>query len=163
MPSSMHAEVSQIAFLGLTHLGIVSSAAWAAMGEHILAVDPDPGLVARLERGDLRFSLFYLVETLIFGDAVRRATQPERLIVGASDPAVPLPDVLRSPLEHFGAPVLVMAYESAELAKTAINLYLIGAVTYANTMADLSEAVGADWSEIAPALRLDARIGANAY
>src|SRR5439155_13570721 len=34
---------------------------------------------------------------------------------------------------------------------------------YSNTLADLCEAIGADWSEIVPALRLDARIGPAAY
>ncbi|MBO6784192.1 MAG: GDP-mannose dehydrogenase, partial [Alphaproteobacteria bacterium] len=33
----------------------------------------------------------------------------------------------------------------------------------ANTLADLCEGIGADWSEIVPALRLDARIGPQAY
>jgi UDPglucose 6-dehydrogenase len=56
-----------------------------------------------------------------------------------------------------------MVYESAELTKTAINLYLFGAVTYANTLADLCESVGANWSEMVPALRLDRRIGPSAY
>ena len=56
-----------------------------------------------------------------------------------------------------------MGYESAELTKTAINLYLFGAVTYANTLSDLCEAVGANWSEMVPALRLDRRIGPAAY
>jgi UDPglucose 6-dehydrogenase len=56
-----------------------------------------------------------------------------------------------------------MGYESAELAKTAINLYLCAAVTYANTLSNLCEAIHADWWEIMPALRLDARIGPSAY
>jgi len=56
-----------------------------------------------------------------------------------------------------------MRYESAEMAKMAINLYLCAGVTYANTMADLCEAVGADWTEMVPALRLDQRIGPAAY
>src|SRR5690348_16249484 len=56
-----------------------------------------------------------------------------------------------------------MGYESAELAKTAINLYLVGSVTYANFMADVCEGIGANWAEIVPALRLDARIGPAAY
>ena len=56
-----------------------------------------------------------------------------------------------------------MGFESAELTKTAINIYLIGSVTYANALADLCEAVGADWSEMMPALRLDKRIGPAAY
>jgi UDPglucose 6-dehydrogenase len=117
----------------------------------------------RAARPDLAFTLYYWVETLIFGDAVRRVLQPERLIVGCEDPAAPLPPVLQAGLARFGCPILQIGYESAELTKTAINLYLIGAVTYSNTLADLCEAIGADWAEIAPALRLDARIGPAAY
>jgi UDPglucose 6-dehydrogenase len=56
-----------------------------------------------------------------------------------------------------------MVYESAELTKTAINLYLAASVTYANTLSDLCESVGARWNEMVPALRLDARIGPAAY
>src|SRR5207245_1832119 len=66
-------------------------------------------------------------------------------------------------VRHFGWPVLRMRYESAEMAKMAINLYLCAGVTYANTLADLCEAVGANWSEMVPALRLDRRIGPAAY
>jgi UDPglucose 6-dehydrogenase len=36
-------------------------------------------------------------------------------------------------------------------------------VTTTNTLAEVCEAIGADWSEIAPALRLDRRIGPHAY
>src|SRR5439155_14473072 len=111
---------------------------------------------ARLGRGP---QLYYLVETLVFGDAVRRCLAPERFIVGCADPAVPVDGRLSSILERFGCPILPMRYESAELAKTAINLYLAGTVTLTNTMADVCEAIGADWSEVAPALRLDRRIG----
>ena len=122
-------------------------------------------LAARIEarRPGLGLRVHYWVETLIFGNALRRFLEPERIIVGAPDPARPLPAELADGLTRFGCPVLPMRYESAELTKTAINLYLFGAVTYANTLADLCEEVGADWSEMAPALRLDRRIGAHAY
>src|SRR5262249_59036647 len=66
-------------------------------------------------------------------------------------------------LGAFGCPILPMRYESAELAKIAINCCLVASVTIANTLAELSERVGADWREIAPALKLDARIGQGAY
>jgi UDPglucose 6-dehydrogenase len=36
-------------------------------------------------------------------------------------------------------------------------------VTYANTLSDLCERLGADWTEMMPALRLDRRIGPAAY
>jgi UDPglucose 6-dehydrogenase len=39
----------------------------------------------------------------------------------------------------------------------------VASVSVANTLAELSEGIGADWHEIAPALRLDRRIGAYAY
>lgn len=106
---------------------------------------------------------FYQVETLVFGRAVERALAPERFIVGCADPGAPLPSAYQAVLTKFGCPVLPMRYESAELAKIAINCCLVASVSVANTLAELSEQIGADWAEIAPALRLDRRIGAHAY
>ena len=106
---------------------------------------------------------YYQVETLVFGRAVESAMHPERFIVGCADPAAPLPGPYRGFLEAFGCPVLPMRYESAELAKIAINCCLVASVTVANTLAELSERTGADWNEIVPALRLDRRIGQHAY
>ncbi len=107
--------------------------------------------------------MYYQVETLVFGHAVERATRPERYIVGCADPARPLPAALRAVLEAFDCPILTMRYESAELAKLSINFCLVAAIGVANTLAELCEEIGADWSEIVPALRLDARIGRHAY
>ena len=106
---------------------------------------------------------YYQVETLVFGRAVERALHPERFIVGCADPDAPLPQPLGELLGAFGCPILPMRYESAELAKIAINCCLVASVSVANTLAELSEAIGADWTEIAPALRLDRRIGPHAY
>jgi len=107
--------------------------------------------------------LYYQVETLIFGRAVERAMHPERFIVGCAEPDRPLPQALHAFLSVFGCPILPMRYESAELAKISINCCLVASVTVANTLAELSERIGADWSEIAPALKLDKRIGPHAY
>ena len=108
-------------------------------------------------------SIYYQVETLIFGRAVERALHPERFIVGCGDPAQPLPRAYSSFLGAHGCPILPMRYESAELAKIAINCCLVASVSTANTLAELCERLGADWSEIAPALKLDQRIGQHAY
>jgi UDPglucose 6-dehydrogenase len=107
--------------------------------------------------------LIYQVETLVFGRAVERALNPERFIVGCADPSRPLPAPYREILDAFGCPVLPMRYESAELAKISINCCLVASVTVANTLAELSESIGADWAEIVPALRLDRRIGPYSY
>lgn len=120
-----------------------------------------PGFTrARLRAGRL---LYYQVETLIFGRAVERALYPERFIVGCAEPKQPLPPVLAHFLGSFGCPILPMRYESAELAKISINMCLVASVSVANTLAEICERIGADWSEIVPALRLDKRIGQYAY
>lgn len=107
--------------------------------------------------------LYYQVETLVFGRAVERALHPERFIVGCAEPAVPLPSAYERILKAFECPILPMRYESAELAKISINFCLVAMVSVANTLAEVSEAVGADWGEIVPALKLDRRIGPHSY
>ncbi|HUO43436.1 MAG TPA: nucleotide sugar dehydrogenase [Burkholderiales bacterium] len=120
-----------------------------------------PGFTRRLARAPAR--LYYQVETLIFGRAMERALHPERFIIGCADPAQALPAAYHEFLTAFGCPLLPMRYESAELAKIAINCCLVSSVTVANTLAELSERIGADWHEIVPALKLDRRIGPYSY
>lgn len=108
-------------------------------------------------------NFYYQVETLIFGRAVERAMQPERFIVGTDDPGGSLPAPLQAWHAAFKCPVLVMRLESAELAKIAINFFLVSTLTTTNTLAEICEAIGADWNEIVPALQLDRRIGPHAY
>ena len=116
---------------------------------------------ARVEAAGAR--LYYQVETLIFGRAVEQAVRPERFMVGCADPAAPLLPAFRAFLEAFGCPILPMRYESAELCKISINMCLVSQVSTTNMLAEICEGVGAEWREIAPALRLDRRIGAHAY
>jgi UDPglucose 6-dehydrogenase len=112
---------------------------------------------------DGRRSLYYQVETLIFGRAIERALFPERYIVGCAEPKASLPKDYQNFLDAYKCPILPMRYESAELAKISINMFLVASITTTNTIAELCEKIGADWSEIAPALRLDRRIGSHAY
>ena len=120
-----------------------------------------PGFTrARLRTGRL---LHYQVETLIFGRAMERACFPECFIVGCAEPSEPLTPAFVNFLESFGCPILPMRYESAELAKISINMCLVASIGVANTMSELCEQTGADWSEIVPALKLDRRIGPYSY
>jgi UDPglucose 6-dehydrogenase len=106
---------------------------------------------------------YYQVETLVFGRAVERATRPERYIIGCADPAKPLDPRFSAILQAFDCPILPMRYESAELAKISINMCLVASIGVANMLAELCEGIGAVWSEIVPALKLDRRIGAYSY
>jgi UDPglucose 6-dehydrogenase len=125
-----------------------------------------PGYMRQLRtelRGLSPADFYYQVETLIFGRAVERAMQPERFIVGADDPSRSIPAPFQAWHASFDCPVLVMHLESAELAKIAINFFLVSSVTTTNTLAEVCERIGAKWNEIVPALRLDKRIGPQAY
>ena len=120
-----------------------------------------PGFTRSVEWPETQ--LFYQVETLVFGRAVDRALHPERFILGCARPLQPVEPRLLCHLEAFACPILPMCYESAELAKISINMFLVASVTTANTLAELCGQVGADWADIVPSLRLDKRIGKHAY
>lgn len=128
---------------------------------HVILSQVPPGFTRGKQLGGR--TIYYQVETLIFGCAVERALYPERYIVGCADPANPLPARFAQFLSAHGCPVLPMRFESAELAKISINMCLVASVSVANTLAELCENIGADWSEIVPALKLDRRIGQYSY
>lgn len=238
-----------IAYVGLTHLGLVSAAAALEKGFRVICFDPDDTLVAALKSGkypidepgfrealerhkeklfftsspeelkkadlvyispdiptndlgesDLRgikdlitfvvpyvsetsclivlsqvppgFTrslsfpqqrLFYQVETLVFGIAMQRALCPERFIIGAENSKSSLNSCFENFLKAFDCPLLVMDYESAEFCKICINAFLAASVSTANTLEEICSKIGAKWSDIVPALRLDRRIGEYAY
>lgn len=109
------------------------------------------------------YKKYYQVETLVFGQALMRAETPERYIIGCAAPKQGLAPKLERYLQAFNCPILPMLYESAELAKIAINCCLVASISIANTLGELCENIGANWSEIVPALKLDKRIGQYAY
>ena len=62
-----------------------------------------------------------------------------------------------------GDRILWMSPESAEMTKHAINAFLALSVTFANEIASLCEAVGANAQEVEQGLRSESRIGSKAY
>ena len=145
-------------------LNLIDEIAPVLKAEAVMVVlsQVEPGFTRKLSQPEPE-RRFYQVETLVFGRAVERTTQPERYIVGCADPDKPLPPHFAAVLEAFGCPILPMRYESAELAKISINFCLVSSISVANTLAEVCEAIGADWSEIVPALKLDHRIGQYSY
>ncbi len=108
--------------------------------------------------------LYYQVETLkVNAEALDRALNPERIIVGYSEHVDWGDYRLRMFLEAFNCPIIPMSYESAELTKIAINLYLSAQIETSNKLSKVAEKIGANWDEIIPALQLDKRIGKYAY
>jgi len=143
------------------HMLRTATAAMSADALLVILCQVPPGFTRQIEWPTDQ--LFYQVETLVFGRAVERAMYPERFILGCANPGQILNEKLLNYLKAFDCPILSMRYESAELAKISINMCLVATVSTANTLAEICEHIGADWSEIVPALRLDKRIGQYAY
>lgn len=141
---------------------------WPQEGSTVILSQVPPGFTRKVfydlrEEGSLRGRLFYQVETLVFGIAMQRALHPERYIVGCADEKISISKEMEMYLGSFDCPVLPMVYESAEFCKICINAFLAASVSTTNILEEISQKIGAKWSEIAPALRLDKRIGMHAY
>ena len=120
-----------------------------------------PGLTRNFYK--IKKKLYYQVETLIFGNAMHRSLNPERFIIGSKYATGVLPENIASFLNSFHCPVLIMRFESAELAKIAINCYLASSLSITNTLSEISDSIGGSWDEIIPTLQSDKRIGEFAY
>tara|TARA_B100000035_G_scaffold315445_1_gene336285 strand:+ start:898 stop:2142 length:1245 start_codon:yes stop_codon:yes gene_type:complete len=107
--------------------------------------------------------LYYQVETLIFGKSLDRALNPERIIIGCNESNSKINNSYLKYLKRFNCPIIKMSYESAELTKIAINIFLASSITTTNVLSEICSTIGANWEEIKPALKLDSRIGPKAY
>jgi UDPglucose 6-dehydrogenase len=103
----------------------------------------------------------YSPENLRLGRAIESFRTPARVIVGTEDSA---PDpLLRALFAPFGAELLWMSLESAELTKHALNAFLATSVAFINEIARLAERHGADAKDVERGLKSEPRIGSRAY
>ena len=119
----------------------------------IILSQVQPGFTGNIKFDQKR--LYYQVETLIFGQALKRALRPERIIVGCKNPQDKINSFFSRYLHKFSCPIVKMKYESAEFTKISINILLASSITASNMLAEACEKVSADWHEIMPALQLD--------
>ena len=119
------------------------------------------GTCRALERRHPGRAFAYSPENLRLGKALDVFRHPERIVVGVRDEAT---RARLAPLfTPFSANVLWMGPESAEMVKHGINAFLAVCVTFANELARVCEAVGADGREVERGLRSEPRIGERAY
>jgi len=129
----------------------------------IIASQVPPGYARRLRERSFAFPIFTQVDTIIMRQALARASAPEQFIIGCADPEAPLPLAYQEYLLAHEAPVRQMSYESAEVAKLAINYMLMKQIEAANDLAVVARIVGADYADVRAAMMGDARIGPHAY
>jgi UDPglucose 6-dehydrogenase len=98
-------------------------------------------------------------EFLREGTAVADFYHPDRIVIGSNDQSAT--ETLVEMYRGIQAPVVVTDPPSAELIKYASNAYLATRITFANALANLCEAVGADISDVLRGMGADRRIGVH--
>jgi UDPglucose 6-dehydrogenase len=96
-------------------------------------------------------------EFLKEGAAIHDFLHPDRIVIGAFDPAHG--DRVESLYRALDAPVVRTTVPSAEMVKYASNAFLATKISFINEIANVCEEVGADVSVVAEGMGLDARIG----
>src|SRR5919198_1424432 len=98
-------------------------------------------------------------EFLKEGSAVDDFLKPDRVVVGAEDDSGSFADRGAALYEPLGAPIVRTDVASAEMVKLASNAFLATKISFINEIANVSEELGADVSEVARGMGLDERIG----
>lgn len=108
-------------------------------------------------------NIFYQMETLVFGQALQRLLNQDRIVVGSSLIDQELPNLYKKYLNAFKCPIIQMKFEEAEFTKQCVNIFLASSICTTNSLAEVSENLGLSWSRIVEGVRGDKRIGKYAY
>jgi UDPglucose 6-dehydrogenase len=98
-------------------------------------------------------------EFLKEGSAVRDFMKPDRVVVGANDASAGYGDRVEALYRPLDAEIVRTDVASAEMIKLASNAFLATKISFINEIANVSEELGADVTEVARGMGLDDRIG----
>jgi UDPglucose 6-dehydrogenase len=91
------------------------------------------------------------------GQAVHDFLHPDRVVIGADDPEIA--KLIAALHDGVDGPVVEMDIASAEMVKLAANALLATKISFANEIATICEATGADVEHVVHAVGLDHRLG----
>ena len=98
-------------------------------------------------------------EFLQEGSAVADFMRPGRVVVGAWEDSAEFADRVVALYEPLEAPIVRTDVASSEMIKLASNAFLATKISFINEIANVSEELGADVTEVARGMGLDERIG----
>jgi UDPglucose 6-dehydrogenase len=98
-------------------------------------------------------------EFLKEGSAVEDFLHPDRVVIGANEGAEWAADAVAELYRSLGGELVRTDVASAEMIKLASNAFLATKISFINEIANVSEEVGADVTEVARGMGLDSRIG----
>ena len=96
-------------------------------------------------------------EFLREGSAVRDFLNPDRIVVGSSQPDAA--ERVAALYARLGAPTVLTDPASAEMIKYAANCFLAMKLSYVNALAELCERIDADISDVTEGIGYDRRVG----
>ncbi len=103
------------------------------------------------------FAVVSCPEFLREGSAIADFMQPDRTVLGSSDPvAADKVAELYAPLD---APIVITDIRTAEMIKYASNAFLATRISFINEISIICERLGADVTEVARGMGFDNRIG----
>ncbi|GAB1407589.1 UDP-glucose/GDP-mannose dehydrogenase family protein [Thermomonas brevis] len=109
---------------------------------------------------DIAFDVVSNPEFLKEGAAVEDCMRPDRIVIGADDPAsVQVLRRLYAPFNRNRDRIVAMDVRSAELTKYAANAMLATKISFMNEIANIAEQVGADVEQVRKGIGSDPRIG----
>jgi len=132
-------------------------------GEHALVmkstVPAGTGAAIRREMPSLPY--VSCPEFLKEGSAVNDFLHPDRVVIGASADDAWAADAVEDLYRPLGGEIVRTDVASSEMIKLASNAFLATKISFINEIANVSEEVGADVTEVARGMGLDKRIGTS--
>ena len=114
-------------------------------------------VIEQNRRRNVDFDVVSNPEFLREGSAIQDAFNPDRIVVGAPNQNVAMKIIeLYAPLER---PMIITDVASAEIIKYASNAFLAMKISFANSIANLCDAAGADVVQVMKGVGQDKRIG----
>ena len=108
-------------------------------------------------RRSVDFDVVSNPEFLREGSAIKDTLEPDRIVIGAPSQVVAMKILeLYAPLER---PMIITDVASAEMIKYASNAFLATKISFANSIANICDAVGADVIQVIKGMGMDSRIG----
>jgi UDPglucose 6-dehydrogenase len=132
-------------------------------GDHVLVMKSTvpAGTGASIQRDLPGVAYVSCPEFLKEGSAVTDFLEPDRVVVGQDGPDRSAAEAVAALYEPLGTEIVHTDVASAEMIKLASNAFLATKISFINEIANVSEEVGADVSEVARGMGLDERIGSS--
>ncbi len=102
----------------------------------------------------------YFMENLQVGRSIESFLDPDLIVLGTSDGGTSTP--VHTILANMSTELITVPWETAELAKHALNLMLATSIVVGNEIGDIAERVGANGYAVVDIIRRDRRIGDRA-